>query len=250
VKLKQRKNAGFTLIELMIVVAIIAIIASVAIPKLLSARVSANESAAISTLRSIASAQAQIQSSGTIDVDQDGGGEYGFFAELAGTASLRESDGAGGTAVAAAAAEALAPPMLSGALGIVDGNGRVNRSGYLFAMWLPSTGIAPVGVAEAANGGSGAGAPPVAPDPDNSEVIWACYAWPQNYQQTGNRAFFVNQDGDILQTNNRDLNYDGAVTVPAFDAAYTTANDMASPTANAAVAALAANDGGVWTVLQ
>ncbi len=66
---------GFSLIELLIVVATIGIIASIAIPSLLASRRAANEGSALSAMRSIHSAQ-------TTYLHTAGAGAYGTLDDL------------------------------------------------------------------------------------------------------------------------------------------------------------------------
>lgn len=75
----MRNRKGFTLIELMIVIAIIAIIAAIAIPGILSARRSANAGSALGNLKAFSTAMAtysQDQDDQTYPANDDEFGDY------------------------------------------------------------------------------------------------------------------------------------------------------------------------------
>ena len=240
----RTRFSGFTIIELLIVISILTIIAAFAVPKMLTARLAANEASAIATLKGLLQAQSQALSRGAIDTDADGAGEFGYLGELMGLVPARILSG-GVTAQGIVGIDEIEPSPLLQSVGPVV-NGISEHSGYYFQVWLPGPGGGAVaGIAEDANGGKAA-AP--FPDSNTGEALFAAYAWPTNLKRSGEMAFFINQEGTLLRTQNRaGAPYDGLVSTPAFDAAFTQPNDMSS---RMALNGAAANDGNLWVAVQ
>src|ERR1700680_803307 len=84
----NRPEAGFSLIELLVVVAVILIIAAIAIPNYMKSKMRANESSAVQSLRNIATAELLYSATYGIDFSDN-------LAKLSGTGITPDQNNAG-----------------------------------------------------------------------------------------------------------------------------------------------------------
>lgn len=192
------RTRGFTLLELLVVLAVIAILATLSIPFLVRSRIAASEEGAIAALRQVLQSQMQFASRVTADLNTNGAGEYATFGELSGRVAIRAANG-GSTF--------LSPPYLSASFGTVSPAGEAQRGGYFFRIFLPDA--SGEGLPELPGGGTDA-----AVDPARGESLWCAYAWPRVYGSTGSRTFFVNQAGQMLWTDDPVYSGEGAGIAP------------------------------------
>ena len=168
---------GFTLIELMIVVAIIAIIAAIAIPSLLRSRMAANQTAAAASCKAFAEAEEIFRRT-----DYDGDGILEYAQTLKGANSLLERNAGSGDL-------ALVDKTFAGGEGAAGT--ATPKAGYVFTV-LTSQGAAATGGARnyIATG--------------NMTLGYGMSAVAGAYDGTGRDQFVISNNGTIFQKDTGD----------------------------------------------
>ena len=218
---------GFTLVEIAITLAVLALLATMAVPNYLGSRAASNEAAVVATLRSLVDAQSKFRLAAHVDRDDDGIGEYGTLGELAGRRPIPGDS------------TPLDLHLLPAVLGDTDANGRSRCGNYWFAIHLADA----EGHGRADTSGTRA-----LTDPDLAELHWTCVAWPVEHGVTGEHTYFVNEQGEIRR--NRTERYSGTTRVPPAGAALVGGQDPQQITRGRVATNELGADGGVWLTVK
>ena len=206
-------SKGFTLIELMIVVAIIAIIAAIAIPSLISSKMSAQETGAAQTLKSLASTEATWQN---VDTDRNGIKDF-WVVDVSGLYRVLDATGNPAQVIDISFARSDWVPIVAGgamptvgALLSATGAEPVAKSGYFYCAFQ----FADAGVTAYARDIDSAG------NVCENTSAFAFQAFPDKYGSSGKLAYIMSESSSVFKIE--------AITAETGNNAGSTFNDPAA----------------------